>query len=51
MKTGIGCITEERYRSFFDTLVAAETISANFDYRRVFDAQFVCKGVGVAFRR
>ncbi|MBP2461831.1 MULTISPECIES: ABC transporter substrate-binding protein [Rhizobium/Agrobacterium group] len=51
VKTGIGCITEERYRSFFDTLVAAETISANFDYRRVFDAQFVCKGVGVAFRK
>jgi NitT/TauT family transport system substrate-binding protein len=48
---GIGCITDAKIKSFFDKMVQAGVVKAGIDYRRSFDAQFVCKGVGMELKK
>jgi NitT/TauT family transport system substrate-binding protein len=45
-KEGIGCMTDARYKSFFDSMVAAKVIKASLDYKKAYTTKFVCKGVG-----
>jgi NitT/TauT family transport system substrate-binding protein len=45
--TGIGTMTEARWKEFFTTMVAAGLYPADLDYRKAFTLQFVNKKVGM----
>jgi NitT/TauT family transport system substrate-binding protein len=44
---GIGCMTDARYKDFFDLMVKIDVEPADLDYRKGYTTQFVCKGVGM----
>ncbi|HEY4203203.1 MAG TPA: ABC transporter substrate-binding protein [Devosiaceae bacterium] len=44
---GIGCLTDARYKDFFNQLVSIGLYDASLDYSKAIDTQFVCKGVGM----
>src|SRR6516164_7900051 len=44
---GIGAMTEERMKDFFDKMVRAGVAKANLDYRKAYTLQFVNKKVGL----
>ena len=48
---GIGAMTEERVKSFFDKLVRVGIVKPTTDWRQAFDARFVNKGLGRELRR
>jgi NitT/TauT family transport system substrate-binding protein len=48
---GIGCITEAHYKKFFDEMVQIKLFDADIDYKKAFDTQFVCKGVGMSLKK
>jgi NitT/TauT family transport system substrate-binding protein len=45
--TGIGTMTEARWKEFFTTMAAAGLYPADLDYRKAFTLQFVNKKVGM----
>lgn len=45
-KHGIGAMTDERMKSFFDKMVRAGLFKADLDYKKAYTLQFVNKGVG-----
>lgn len=47
---GIGAMTDERMKSFFDKMVKAGVIKANLDYKKSYTLQFVNKKVGLDLR-
>jgi NitT/TauT family transport system substrate-binding protein len=50
LKLGIGAMTEERMKSFFDKMVRGGVVKADLDYRKSYTLQFVNKGVGLDLR-
>jgi NitT/TauT family transport system substrate-binding protein len=48
---GIGCITDERYKAFYDSMVAVKFLPAGVDLKKAYTNQFVCKGVGLALKK
>jgi NitT/TauT family transport system substrate-binding protein len=50
LKLGIGAMTDERMKSFFDKMVASGVVKANVDYKKAYTLRFVNKGVGVDLR-
>ena len=44
---GIGCMTDEKQKAFFDVLVKAGVMDKSVDYTKAYTTKFVCKGVGV----
>ncbi len=44
---GIGAMTHERQKSFFDKMVKSGVVKASIDYRKAYTLQFVNKGVGI----
>ena len=50
LKAGIGAMTDERMKSFFDKMVKAGVVDAKVDYKKSYTLQFVNKGVGVDLR-
>lgn len=48
---GIGCMTDERYKKFFDSMVAINVEPADLDYKKAYSTKFVCKGVGMALKK
>ncbi len=48
---GIGCITDDRYKKFFDSLVAIGVQPADLEYKKAYSTQFVCKGTGMALKK
>jgi NitT/TauT family transport system substrate-binding protein len=48
---GIGTMTDERMKDFFDKMVKAGLFKAGLDYRRAYTLQFVNKGVGLNLRK
>ena len=46
MKGGIGAMTDERMKSFFDKMVASGVVKAGIDYKKAYSLQFVNKGAG-----
>src|SRR5690606_11864864 len=44
---GIGCMTDERQRIFYEDMVAAGVLPGGLDYTRAFTTQFVCSSVGM----
>src|SRR5579883_1796227 len=47
---GIGAMTDERTKSFFDKMVRAGVVKASIDPRKAYTLQFVNKGVGLDLR-
>jgi NitT/TauT family transport system substrate-binding protein len=43
---GIGCMTDARWKAFYDTGVGIGLFPAGLDYAKAYDAQFVCQGLG-----
>lgn len=48
---GVGCITDERMRAYFDKLVQVKLFEPTLDFRKAYTTRFVCKGVGMDLRR
>jgi NitT/TauT family transport system substrate-binding protein len=50
LKLGIGAMTDERMKGFFDQMVAAGVAKRTIDYKKSYTLQFVNKGVGLNLR-
>jgi len=50
LKLGIGAMTDERVKSFFDKMAKAGVVKADLDYKKSYDLRFVNKGVGLSLR-
>ncbi|MBS8262642.1 ABC transporter substrate-binding protein [Roseibium polysiphoniae] len=48
---GIGAMTDERNKSFFDKMVAAGVVSADVDVSKAYTLEFVNAGVGVDLKK
>jgi NitT/TauT family transport system substrate-binding protein len=44
---GIGCMTDARYKDFFDIVSKIGVEPADLDYKKAYTTKFVCKGVGM----
>lgn len=51
LEKGIGCITDDRYKAFFDAVVKIGLEPADLDYKKAYTTKFVCKGVGMALKK
>ena len=49
-KLGIGAMTDERVKDFFDKMVNAGLVRADTDYKKAYTLRFVNKGVGLELR-
>jgi NitT/TauT family transport system substrate-binding protein len=49
-KLGIGAMTDERVKDFFDKMVKAGIVKPDTDYKKAYTLKFVDKGVGVELR-
>ena len=47
LKLGVGAMTDERIKNFYDTMVKAGVVKAGLDYKKTYTLQFVDKGVGL----
>jgi NitT/TauT family transport system substrate-binding protein len=47
---GIGAMTDERWRGFYETMVKAGVVKSGIDYTKAYTLQFVNKGVGLDLR-
>ena len=50
LKLGVGAMTDERIKNFYDTMVKAGVVTAGLDYKKTYTLQFVDKGVGLDLR-
>ncbi len=48
---GIGCMTDERQKEFYDKVVKAGVIQADLDISKAYTTQFVCKGLGLDLKK
>lgn len=51
LELGIGCMTDERFASFFETLASIGVVEASLDYTKSYTTEFVCKGVGISLKK
>jgi len=51
LKHGIGAMTDDRVKDFFDKMVKAGVVPADLDYKKSYTLDFVNKGVGVDLRK
>ena len=49
-KLGVGAMTNERIKNFYNSMVKAGVEKAGLDYKKAYTLQFVNKGVGVDLR-
>src|SRR5262249_21567592 len=50
IKNGIGAMSDERMKSFYDQMAKAGVLPPNLDYKKAYTLEFVNKGVGVELR-
>jgi len=50
LKLGIGAMTDERIKSFYDAMIKAGVVKPGLDYKKAYTLQFVDKGVGLDLR-
>ncbi|MFZ2103838.1 MAG: ABC transporter substrate-binding protein [Roseiarcus sp.] len=50
LKLGIGAMTDERIKSFYDSMVKAGVVAPGLDYKKGYTLEFVDKGVGLDLR-
>ncbi len=48
---GIGCMTDEKQKGFYDTMVDAGVVKPGIDITDVYTTEFVCKGVGMDLKK
>ena len=48
---GIGAMTDERIKSFFDKMVTAGVINAGLDYKKAYTLDYINKGVGLDVKK
>ncbi len=46
LKLGIGAMTDERWKNFYDTMSAAGAFPTGIDYKKAYSLDFVNKGIG-----
>lgn len=51
LKLGIGAMTDERMKDFFDKMVKAGLFKADLDYGKAYTLRFVNKGVGLNLKK
>ncbi len=51
LKLGVGAMTDERIKSFYDKMVKAKVIDAGLDYKASYTLQFTSKGVGLDVKK
>ena len=51
LKSGIGAMTEARWRDFFEVMSKQGLYPAEMDYRKAYTLQFVNKGVGLGLKK
>jgi len=44
---GIGCMTDAKWKSYYDEMVAAGVYEAGIDITQAYTTEYVCKGLGV----
>jgi NitT/TauT family transport system substrate-binding protein len=49
-KLGVGAMTDERVKTFYDQMVRAGVVKPGLDYKKAYTLQFVDKGVGLDLR-
>jgi NitT/TauT family transport system substrate-binding protein len=50
LKLGIGAMTDERIKAFYDQMVKAGVVKPGLDYKKAYTLRFVDKGVGLDLR-
>ncbi len=50
LKLGIGAMTDDRVKSFYEQMVKAGVVKSGLDYAKAYTLQFVDKGVGLDLR-
>jgi len=50
LKLGIGAMTDDRVKTFYDQMVKAGVVKPGLDYKKAYTLQFVDKGVGLDLR-
>src|SRR5271167_2719068 len=50
LKLGVGAMTDDRWKGFYDTMVKAGVVKAGLDYKKAYTTQFVNKSVGLDLR-
>ena len=50
LKLGIGAMTDEKMKDFFDKMVKAKVVAAGVDYKKSYTLKFVNKSVGIDLR-
>ncbi|WP_051094045.1 ABC transporter substrate-binding protein [Kaistia granuli] len=51
LEKGIGCMTDERVKDFYDKMVKAGVVKPDLDYSKYYTTQFVCKKVGMDLKK
>ncbi|MEM8814058.1 MAG: ABC transporter substrate-binding protein [Pseudomonadota bacterium] len=51
LEMGIGAMTDERFKSFYDKMVAAGVVEAGLDYSAAYTLDFVNNGVGLDIKK
>ncbi len=51
LEKGIGVMTEDRIKDFYDKMVKAELVPADLDYSQAYSLQFVGKGTGLDLKK
>ena len=51
LKEGIGCMTDARWKEFYDKIVKAGVIKADIPIKDAYTTQFVCKKVGLDLKK
>ena len=47
LKLGVGAMTAERWKSFYDTMTATGVFPAGVDIKKAYSLEFINKGVGL----
>ena len=50
-KLGVGAMTDERVKSFYDKMVKAKVVAEGLDISKAYTLQFVNKGVGLDLKK
>ncbi|MXN65263.1 ABC transporter substrate-binding protein [Stappia sp. GBMRC 2046] len=51
LEKGIGCMTEERIKGFYDDMVKSGVVKADLDISTVYTTEFVCNGLGMDLKK
>ena len=47
----LGAMTDERWKDYFDKVVAIKLFEPTLDYKKAYTTKFVCKGVGADLKK